>query len=1562
MTILNTGSVPASSSYATFDDPLFLSPTDQPTLQLVNYKFTGHNFIQWKRDIYHALLAKNKEGFIDGSCKTPPKTDKAYHQWIRCDLMVMKWILNSVEMTIGDTLQYVSSTKELWSDILDRFGQANYLEIYQFRKELSELTQDDSSLVEYYGKLKRTWENIDALDPFPLCTCGVLDSCSCQYLKRIVDRESNTRLIHFLMGLTDVYENVKTHVLTQDPLPPLNKALFLLQKIEKQKYLHDSASALPDSTVFASHVSKDGFTQWKKQRVEPMHVDSTAPECRYCHSLGHTKAECFKLKECTVCGRKGHAKENCFKLKYGSGYRGGRGGHTGSTYRRGITTGNFRRSAHNADRIGFESADPQAVLLDPLAVDLSSSTQDVSLAAPSSHYDSQFVEGLVHTIRDQVIKSLSDKTSPPLSSVNFAGSLLSAFLVSQSHTSSNWIVDTGASDHMTSNMSLLHNLTSLPQPILVGLPDGTIKQVTTVGDFHITDQLTLHKVLVVTDFRHNLLSVGRLIEDTNIHVLFTKDACIFQGLSSKVALGIAQKFAGLYWFSPTSSPPTSLHLTPISSVATSTCHDVNPLHTLHARLGHSSLEKLRHVMPFTNHEIKDFFCETCVMSKHHILPFPRSFSHALHPFDLIHLDVWGPYKHPGLKGDRFFLTILDDFSRTTWVHLFKTKCQVPGLIQGFLAYVENQFGQSVKVIRTDNGTEFVQRSCSLLFRTKGITHQRSVVERPQQNGRVERKHRHLVETARALRIHAHLPISFWSECILTACFLINKLPTSILQWKSPYEVLYGEQPCYDDLKIFGSLCYTTIPTRFKDKFGVRARKCVFIGYPFGQKGYKVYDLDAHKIFVSRDVIFREHVFPYKSTISDPPLDHTIPSASLGNPTHSDYFPIPITSSSPSISLPYSPYASQPSCSTLSPSQPLFQTLDSLPSDIHSSPSSLHSLSSSDSLNSAHPSQHSIFHSLPDPQPISTPPAHVPIPLVQGPRRSSRPTQLSVKLKDFHIPIKLPVQHSSSDTNDVSAFFTSQTLTTLTAFDPSYVASLHNVFTEFEPASYTQAKNSPAWVKAMDTELQALDSNNTWELTTLPVGMRAIGSKWVYKIKHRADGSVERFKARLVAKGYNQVQDKDYKHTFSPVAKFATVRVLLALASIRQWPIYQLDINNAFLHGYLDEEVYMQPPEGYTKALPGQVCKLKRSLYGLKQASRQWNIELTKHLHQVGFLQSKSDYSLFIRHNAFTDSFIVALVYVDDVLLTGNIDSEIAEIKQGLHTAFTIKDLGHIRYFLGLEVARNDSGILVNQRKYVLDILTDLNMVNCSTVSFPMVKGLKLSPDQGDLLPDPEVYRRVIGRLLYLTLTRPDIMYSVQHLSQFLSSPRVPHFQAALHVIKYLKGTINLGLFYSADASLTLSVYSDADWGQCAFTSRSLSGYCVFLGSSLVSWKTKKQRTVSKSSAEAEYRSMSYTTSEIVWMKQLLADLGVSIPLPIPLYYDNKAAQHIAQNPVFHERTKHLDIDCHFVRDKLQDGLVIPQHVRSSLQLADIMTKALGTQQHQFLVSKLGLRIVGESQV
>ena len=372
----------------------------------------------------------------------------------------------------------------------------------------------------------------------------------------------------------------------------------------------------------------------------------------------------------------------------------------------------------------------------------------------------------------------------------------------------------------------------------------------------------------------------------------------------------------------------------------------------------------------------------------------------------------------------------------------------------------------------------------------------------------------------------------------------------------------------------------------------------------------------------------------------------------------------------------------------------------------------------------------------------------------------------------------------------------------------------------------------------------------------------------------------------------------------------------------------------------------------TDGSTSKVCKLHKSLYGLKQAPRQWFAKLSAALIESGFKQSKSDYSLFTKCEGHTITAI--LVYVDDLLIAGSYISSIEAAKTFLSSQFHMKDLGNLRYFLGISVDRSNQGFFLSQIKYLQDVLKYYNMLNCKKLKLPMDTHLKLTEDMGTPLEHPEEYQKLIGKLIYLTLTRPDIAYPIHLLSQFMHKPTSAHFQTGKRVLRYLAGSMEQGILLSSASAAKLNAYCDSDWAGCPNTRRSTSGFCIMLGDSPISWKSKRQSVVARSTAEAEYRSMALTLCGVMWINQLLKGLGIKYLGTTPIFCDNQAALAIAANPVHHEKTKHVDIDCRFIRDKAQEGVIKPTYVPSSKQLADIFTKQLPVSQHNIILSKLGV--------
>ncbi|RVW71923.1 Retrovirus-related Pol polyprotein from transposon TNT 1-94 [Vitis vinifera] len=924
-------------------------------------------------------------------------------------------------------------------------------------------------------------------------------------------------------------------------------------------------------------------------------------------------------------------------------------------------------------------------------------------------------------------------------------------------------------------------------------------------------------------------------------------------------------------------PMNNLHFPPVAPVsvaaAAAAVSSLPSLALWHSRLGHAPSSRVQQLVSrgLLGSVSKDNFdCTSCQLGKQPALPFNNSESISNSIFELIHSDVWGPSPVASIGGSRYFVVFIDDYSHYSWIFPMKSRSEILSIYSNFAKMVETQFSKRIKTFRSDNALEYTQYAFQALLHSYGTIHHLTCPGTFQQNGRAERKLRHILDTVRALLLSAKVPAPFWGEASLHAVHAINCIPSAVIHNQTPYERLFGSPPNYHHLRSFGSACFVLLQPHEHNKLEPRSRLCCFLGYGETQKGYKCYDPVSHRLRVSRNVVFWEHrlfveLSHFRSSLTNFSVLEIFPDESL-----------------------------VPSTNTFDP--PLDFSLDIF----DASPRQVADEQINDELPHFEPGS-------PAPALPEDPPQDIP------PRYSTRVRSIPPHLLDYHCYTAL--------------------------------ATLH------EPQTYREASTDPLWKIAMKEELDALTKTHTWDLVTLPPGQSVVGCKWIYKIKTRFDGSVERYKASLVAKGFTQEYEIDYEETFAPVARISSVRALLVVAAARKWDLFQMDVKNAFLNGDLSEEVYMQPPPGLSVE-SNKVCHLRRALYGLKQAPRAWFAKFSSSIFRLGYTASPYDSALFLRR---TDKDTILLIlYVDDMIITGDDLSGIQELKDFLSEQFEMKDLGHLSYFLGLEITHSTNGLYITQAKYASDLLSQAGLTDSKTVDTPVELNAHLTPSRGKPLSNPSLYRRLVGSLVYLTITRPDISYVVHQVSQYLSAPRSTHYAVVLRILRYLKGTIFHGLFYSAQSPLVLRAFSDADWAGDPTDRRSTTGYCFLLGSSLISWQSKKQTFVARSSTEAEYRALVDTTSELLWLRWLLKDLGVSTSSATPLYYDNQSAIHIAHNDVFHERTKHIEIDCHFIHYHLVHGALKLFSVSSKDQLADIFTKSLPKRRTRDLVDNLKL--------
>lgn len=494
-----------------------------------------------------------------------------------------------------------------------------------------------------------------------------------------------------------------------------------------------------------------------------------------------------------------------------------------------------------------------------------------------------------------------------------------------------------------------------------------------------------------------------------------------------------------------------------------------------------------------------------------------------------------------------------------------------------------------------------------------------------------------------------------------------------------------------------------------------------------------------------------------------------------------------------------------------------------------------------------------------------------------------------------------------------------------------------------------------WMSAVSEEIQCFEDNNAWELVDIPVSGTIVKCKWVLKKKLDSEDNI-RYRARLVAKGFMQKKGLDYEETFSPVVRYATLRLLFALAVKLNLDITHLDVTTAFLNGDLEECIFMQKPEGFPGSKnDGKVLKLKKAIYGLKQSSRAWYKKVDECLLGMGYKRSKIESCLYTKIND-TCKTIVTL-YVDDFLVFSNDTTETENLKKLLSSNFKLKDMGVIKQCLGMcvNVDKNNGVITLSQEKYVNQLLMKFNMSESKTADTPMED--KLHINKGEHCNSQIPFQQLIGSLMYLAvLTRPDIMYSVSFLSQFNNCYNSEHWMYAKRILKYLKKTKKFGLKYTRDGNSELEGYVDADWGNNIVDRKSYTGLCFTLSGAAVAWSSRKQKSVALSSTEAEYMGITEACTEAIYLRNILFEITDNL-YSVKIFNDNQGALKLSANNVFHNRTKHIDVRYHFCRDCVNNKIVNLEYLETDRMPADLLTKSLGRVKHYMFIEMLGLKMV-----
>ncbi|GJV91418.1 retrovirus-related pol polyprotein from transposon TNT 1-94 [Tanacetum coccineum] len=803
--------------------------------------------------------------------------------------------------------------------------------------------------------------------------------------------------------------------------------------------------------------------------------------------------------------------------------------------------------------------------------------------------------------------------------------------------------------------------------------------------------------------------------------------------------------------------------------------------------------------------VKDHLCSSCELGKAKRKSFyTKTTPSSKRQLQLLHMDLCGPMRVESINGKKYVLVIVDDYSRYTWTHFLRSKYETPEVLIDFLRLVQRGLHAQVRTVRTDKGTEFLNKTLHAYFAKEGIRHETSVAQTPEQNSIFERRNCTLVEAARTMLSAANVP-------------------------------LVGEN---------------------LDKMKEKGNTCIFVGYYTQSRGYSVFNKRTRVIVETIHVNFDK--LPQMAS------DHSFAVTIADVPNQRQQHTTPSTSTTVATDTP-----------------PL--NIQTTPETTSQEPTQAPPVTATENINQA----------------------------------ETNKENAQVEEEEFIDIFSTPVQERGEtssrhvDSSNMHTFYQRHPSENRWTKDHPLEQAIRNPSQSIRTRRQLETDGEMCMF-VLTEELHQFDRLDVWELVDKPLCKNVINMKWIWKNKRDEENTVIRNKSRLVAKGYAQKEIIDFEESFAPVAQLEAVRLFIAYAVYKSFLVYQMDVKTTFLYGLLKEEVYVNQRDGFIDPYhPDQVYHLKKALYRLKQAPRAWYDELSNFLVSKGFSKCSIDPTLFITKHG--EDILLVKIYVDDIIFGSTNPKLSKRFEKLMHNKFEMSMMGELKFFLGFQIHQSPRGIFINQAKYAQEILIKHGMTSCDSIGTPMATKHQ-DADLSSTSVDQTKYRSMVGALMYLTASRPDIVHATCYYARYQAKPTEKHLTAVKQIFRYLNDTINMGL-------------------------------C---------WSSKKHDCTFMSSAEAKYVSLSACYAQVLWLRTQLTDYGFHFD-KIPMYCDSKAAIAISCNPVQHSRTKHIDVRYHFIKEQVEKGIVELFFVGTEYQLADLFTKALSEDRFKYLVRRLGMR-------